>query len=455
MHTTILAQETWTPTSISNAPSGRSLHTAVWTGSKMIIWGGDNNYGYLRTGGVYDPVSNTWFVMDSINAPTGRYFHTAVWAGSKMLVWGGRGPIYQRTGKAYDLVSNSWTQIDTANAPSAREMHTAVWTGSKMIIWGGSTAAGKVNTGGIYDPVLNIWTTMSTNNAPSPRSHHTAVWTGTKMIVWGGDSTYGSLPLKTGGVYDPVSNTWTTTSLTNCPVERDMHSAVWTGNKMIVWGGYNNSNGYLFSGGQYDPLTDSWTATSENDAPLARGHHTVIWTGSKMVIWGGANGSGSNYLLNSGGIYNPTNDFWDSTTTTNAPAARNFHTAVWTGNSMVVWGGVYGTGYFNTGGRYTNPALIGIKIINEKIPTFYALKQNYPNPFNPKTIINFQLPMFGNVKLIVYNILGREITTLVNEQLKPGIYEVEWDGTNYSSGVYFYKIVSGSFSSTKKMVLVK
>ncbi len=133
--------------------------------------------------------------------------------------------------------TNSWSTIDTANAPSAREMHTAVWTGSKMIVWGGQTNSGSTNTGGIYDPVSNTWTAMSTNNAPSPRKHQTAVWTGSKMIIWGGDSTYGGYYLKTGGVYDPLTDTWTTTSLSNCPDGRNTHTAIWTGDEMIIWGG--------------------------------------------------------------------------------------------------------------------------------------------------------------------------------------------------------------------------
>jgi hypothetical protein len=81
--------------------------------------------------------------------------------------------------------------------------------------------------------------------------------------------------------------------------------------------------------------------------------------------------------------------------------------------------------------------------------------QNYPNPFNPKTIINFQLPSVSNVKLIIYDVLGNEVAILVNKLLQPGMYEEEFDGTNYPSGIYFYRLLSGEFVSTKKMVLMK
>lgn len=88
-------------------------------------------------------------------------------------------------------------------------------------------------------------------------------------------------------------------------------------------------------------------------------------------------------------------------------------------------------------------------------PYMYSLSQNYPNPFNPTTNFRFRIANFGLVQLKVFNILGEEVATLVNEELKPGSYEVRFDGTNLSSGVYFYQIKSGSFIDTKKMVLVK
>lgn len=85
----------------------------------------------------------------------------------------------------------------------------------------------------------------------------------------------------------------------------------------------------------------------------------------------------------------------------------------------------------------------------------FSLEQNYPNPFNPSTTISFQIPQAGLVKIAVYNILGKEVALLLNEEKEAGRYEVNFDGGNLSSGVYFYKITSGNFTSTRKMVLMK
>jgi photosystem II stability/assembly factor-like uncharacterized protein len=103
---------------------------------------------------------------------------------------------------------------------------------------------------------------------------------------------------------------------------------------------------------------------------------------------------------------------------------------------------------------------IGIKPINNKTPVNFMLYQNYPNPFNPVTKIKFDIPPVGqrhafDVRLVVYDILGREIAVLVNEKLNPGTFEADWDASNYPSGVYFYKLITDSYSETKKMVLLK
>ena len=88
-------------------------------------------------------------------------------------------------------------------------------------------------------------------------------------------------------------------------------------------------------------------------------------------------------------------------------------------------------------------------------PKEFVLYQNYPNPFNPTTVISYQLPVNGNVTLKVYDVLGNEIATLVNEEKPAGAYEVEFDGSMLSSGIYFYQLKAGSYSSINKMVLLK
>jgi hypothetical protein len=98
---------------------------------------------------------------------------------------------------------------------------------------------------------------------------------------------------------------------------------------------------------------------------------------------------------------------------------------------------------------------VGINGISNEVPGGYSLMQNYPNPFNPATNIKFSIPVSGNVRLIVYDMLGKEVKTLVNENLKAGTYNADWDAAQFSSGVYFYRIEAGTFSAIRKMILVK
>ena len=97
----------------------------------------------------------------------------------------------------------------------------------------------------------------------------------------------------------------------------------------------------------------------------------------------------------------------------------------------------------------------GIQNVNNEVPAGYSLSQNFPNPFNPSTVIRFQLPVTGQVVLKVYDVMGREVSLLVNEKLNAGTYSIEWDASQFTSGTYFYKITSGDFSETKKMLLLK
>jgi N-acetylneuraminic acid mutarotase len=134
--------DTWNPTSTTNVPTARNYHSAIWTGSRMIVWAGWSGTGFtplLDTGGVFDPATNAWTAgLSTTNAPSPRGGHTAVWTGSKMIVWGGYdGSNYVSTGSIYDPTSDAWTAMSTTDAPPGRYSHRAVWTGSSMIVWGG------------------------------------------------------------------------------------------------------------------------------------------------------------------------------------------------------------------------------------------------------------------------------------------------------------------------------
>ncbi len=346
--------DSWQATGTIGAPAARSGHRAVWTGSEMIVWGGGFGMGE-RSGGRYDPALDGWTPTNASDPDSWRYDHEAVWTGAEMIAWGGEDTPFSTafgSGVVYTPATAAWRDTSLDGAPEGRYFHTALWTGSRMIVWGGQAGTSTFDDGGRYDVVADAWASTSTIGAPESRGRHSAVWTGDRMIVWGG---VGELTpqLDTGGLYDPAGDTWQATSLADAPTARGDHNAVWTGTEMIVWGGYDGS-AYVQSGGRYDPAADSWAATSEVGAPEPRGLHVGVWTGSEMVVWGGFEFFGPTYF-DTGGLYDPVSDAWSLTSATSAPSARANHTAVWTGEEMIVWGGCSGNSCSDavpTGGRY-------------------------------------------------------------------------------------------------------
>ena len=145
-----------------------------------------------------------------------------------------------------------------------------------MIVWGGHTrAAGlpvALDTGGLYDPATDAWTPISTSGAPHPRGYHAAVWTGSKMIVWGGYDEGTDTLLGDGGIYDPARDVWTPLSTTGAPTARLLHTGVWTGSRLVVWGG-QASSGDTDTGGMYEPPAGAAPAVDFNQD----GHPDLLW----------------------------------------------------------------------------------------------------------------------------------------------------------------------------------
>jgi hypothetical protein len=103
-------------------------------------------------------------------------------------------------------------------------------------------------------------------------------------------------------------------------------------------------------------------------------------------------------------------------------------------------------------GQFEYSNIIEIEIA---VPDNFELSQNYPNPFNPSTLISFSIPTSGFITLKVYDVLGNEVATLVNEEKQPGVYEITWNAENISSGIYLYQLKAGNFTQTKKLILMK
>lgn len=210
-----------------------------------------------------------------------------------------------------------------------------VFTGSKIIQFGGEFTSS--NQGEVMTPGLGTSVGITTTGAPKARQDHTAVWTGRKMIVFGGrdgTTTY----YRDGFSYDPWADAWTPISSVNAPAARANHTAIWTGTEMVVFGGHDGSNNAMGSGAAYDPATDTWRTLAPLPGTInPRERHKAIWTGTHMIVWGGYSGGSEVY---DGGMYDPSTDQWSPITATGAPEVKAEQSAVhWTGTKLFVWGG--------------------------------------------------------------------------------------------------------------------
>ena len=330
-------------------PGARAAHSAVWTGRELVVWGGGIDGSFLNTGARYLPAIDTWRTTSPYGAPSPRWFHASVWTGSEMIIWGGR-PNFDvngnfNDGARYNPSTDTWSPMSGYGAPIVRSQCAAVWTGEEMVVWGGATEGGvPLSDGAAYNPATDEWRPINSASGLASRMEPTAVWTGSEMIVFGGvDTTQpGWLSYGDGARYNPFTDSWTPLPAAGAPSSRTAHTAVWTGERMIVWGGRDvPSYSLLNDGAIYNPGSDTWTGFSPYNAPQARMLHAAVWTGTEMIVWGGqADAAGT--LLNTGARYNPATGTWTALTQDNAPGQRMFwrpDLGIWTGRGMLVCAG--------------------------------------------------------------------------------------------------------------------
>jgi hypothetical protein len=306
--------------------------SAIWTGTEMIIWGGYGLFstGSRNTGARYNPTTDAWLALPVDGAPSPRDGHSAVWTGSEMLVWGGNG---LNDGGVYNLATNSWRPITTTGAPPPTYDQFLLWTGKEALTWGES------RTGGRYDPVTDTWRPITTTGAPVPQGTVglSAVWTGQEMIVF-----YACYPLDiwechaSGGRYDPVSDTWHSISVSGAPLLGARPASVWTGQEMIVFGGGNVFVDMLTiqgfnSGGRYNPRTDTWQSIEPSPYFGATVVLRGLWTGRDLVFLG------VNFTYDYGvdvATYDVVNGQWQSI----PRSPCQFGSTVWSGKEIMLWG---------------------------------------------------------------------------------------------------------------------
>lgn len=251
-----------------------------------------------------DETDRPWSQVAYVTAPAGRIQHTAVSTGSEVIIYGGLTgglePGVASDGGVYSLSDRAWTllpgvEVDGSSALGKLFGHCAVWTGSRMLVFGGQGESGLLSGGLSFDPSAGSWQQLPSADEPGPRLWPSCVWTGTVFVVWGGlaaDTTGG---LASGGIYDPAAGSWRQISGSGAPLHVGSifglsHAfKVTEGDaireKVVFW------NSLLSQGAVYDVLADAWTDVSAVGAPSARFGQAQHASGTRLVLWGGLSAS--------------------------------------------------------------------------------------------------------------------------------------------------------------------
>jgi spore germination protein GerM len=306
--------------------------TSVWTGRQMIVFGTHKG---MNVAAAYDPTAGTWRRLPSGGKAGTFPPYRSVWTGKEMLVWG------QGTREAFNPATNRWRRLPSSPLLAIHEGHgLVVWTGREMIGWGGGCCGDAFSDGVAYSPATNKWHALA--QAPLAGSQHPiGAWTGKELIVLVGNlNPLNGKPwparLARAAAYNPATDTWR--RIASIPAPRDGANAVWDGRELLVVGGGAVGGKQLPPVGfAYNPATNRWRRLSPMES--GRSGSAAVWTGKELLLWGGGTGRAGSLVIPPHGLaYEPATNRWSSLP--QAPLkGRLDPTAVWTGRSMIVWGG--------------------------------------------------------------------------------------------------------------------
>jgi len=369
-----LASNQWRQvTNYAPTLSDRVFANVAWTGTEVIVWGGDvpvddgtgtNTVGMpTNTGARYKPSTGTWTAMSTTNAPVARDYPVARWTGTigKFVVWGGQVPpppgvnapdAFPQTGAMYSPASNSWTTMRNTGAPLGRYAGLSVWTGTEVIVWGGqactadNTTFADCNNGGRFNASTNNWSPLlarGPDGAPGNSYWYSIgmASSGSDSLVFGDRQSYsGSQTLTDGSLYRPATDDWTPIGTTGAPSARQDAYLGWGGGKYFAWGGTDHSLGTpLHDGALYDPVTQTWSPMAEPTIDMSQRTGYEHAAGTYFYLWGGYSYATSGGV-NDGIVYDPATNAWTALPSANAPSARCQALSTTDSNgNFVLWGG--------------------------------------------------------------------------------------------------------------------
>jgi len=476
-----LAQNGWfNPTNLSTPRMGASA--SVVNGKIYVIGGEDSSRVLLANNEMYDPLTNTWTTKAPM--PTPREFLITAVVRDTIYAIGGMLSDYSTyvlKVEAYDPITNTWKTKN--NMPSGRISQNAAVVDGIIYIEGGNFDSRDCWA---YNPSTDTWTQKQSIPAPGGGNSSLTLYNG--LIYAIGGSTFPWYGWSYVFAYNPNTDSWTQKQ--SMPTARFGLQTYLVDGLIYAVGGSLYQPSALNTVEVYYPNEDRWAAcppmpqnllwfagASTYDHVYVFGGLTDDWGGFEKKVWAcyktglpveltsfTATANGKEVTLS-----------WSTATELNNQGfevQRKFGS-----NDFVTIGSVRGNGTTTSPNNYSyvdkliDPGKYFYRLkqidyggtyeysqkveVNWSPFTTFKLEQNYPNPFNPTTTIGFGIPELSHVRMSILNILGEEIKVLLKEEKEAGYHSVGFNGSDLSSGVYFYRIQTGSFVETRKMILLR
>ncbi len=408
------------------------ISDAVWTTGATITAGS-----YLGSGVGYSKAGNdtTYLFAVGGNAPNSS-------------------AIYK-----YNVKTNTWSAGPTI--PASRVVLATAVVKDTVYVIAGSDGTNYSNTLYKYNIKANTITSGTALPTATLGWCKAAGYQDSLIYVVGGND--GTNVVATVYVYNALTQTWRTG--TPLPQGCFGGACAITGNYIVYVGGIQGANPgsvtYKGAISQTDRSQITWTTGTAYPAGVMWKFDAAPWYNNTVIITTGTNGTSSGTwwtpaIPNPAYTYNPATDSYSPLPNLATPVLGAYVGSTQTSSAWkcIVASGYNGSAALTTTQIFTQN-IVGISPIGNQLPDNYSLSQNYPNPFNPTTKINFAIKSNGFVTLKVYNILGKEVSTLVNDFKSAGTYSVDFNASSLSSGIYFYKIEANGFTDVKRMALVK
>jgi N-acetylneuraminic acid mutarotase len=467
---------TWSSLGTGSSNGVNSVVNALAVVGNEVVVGGI----FTSAGGVsanrvarFNTQTNTWSTLGtgSSNGVNNRVNALAV-VGNEVVVGGNftfAGGVIANNVARFNTQTNTWSSLGTgsSNGVSGGGVRALAVVGNEVVVGGLFTSAGGVSANRVarFNTLTNTWSSLGTGSSNGVNSDvYALAVVGNEVFVGGFFTEAGGVSANRVARFNTQTNTWSSlgTGSSN-GVNGEVRALAVVGNEVVVGGFFTSAGGVSANYvARFNTQTNTWSSLGTGSSNGVSGSVSALAVVGNEVVVGGEFTSAGGVSANRVARFNTQTNTWSSLGTGSSNGVNSGYDYGAVRALAVVGNEVFVGGEFTLAGGIAstfiarwNSGTSRVEQLSSTAPKTFLLEQNYPNPFNPSTTIRYQLPVASEVKLEVYDVLGKKIATLVNERQSAGSYQVVWNASGLSSGTYFYRLQAGTFVETKKMIMVK